>query len=92
MEATQEQVYGQVSPLVVSVMDGYNACIFAYGQVNGVKLAGVCFSPTMQSKCKCSVDTVKSGLGFAITRDLCSFSDIGIAIQDAVIDQCVLEI
>lgn len=33
MEATQENVYGEVAPLVVSVMDGYNACIFAYGQV-----------------------------------------------------------
>lgn len=28
----QEQVYDEVSPLVTSVLDGYNVCIFAYGQ------------------------------------------------------------
>lgn len=33
LEARQETVYAEVSPLVVSVLDGYNACIFAYGQV-----------------------------------------------------------
>ena len=33
LEARQETVYAEVSPLVISVMDGYNACIFAYGQV-----------------------------------------------------------
>lgn len=27
-------MYAEVSPLVVSVLDGYNACIFAYGQVS----------------------------------------------------------
>ncbi|CAM9840016.1 unnamed protein product, partial [Ectocarpus fasciculatus] len=32
LEARQETVYAEVSPLVVSVLDGYNACIFAYGQ------------------------------------------------------------
>ncbi|CAM9516916.1 unnamed protein product, partial [Laminaria digitata] len=32
LEASQETVYAEVSPLVISVMDGYNACIFAYGQ------------------------------------------------------------
>lgn len=30
---TQEQVYSDVSQLVTSVLDGYNVCIFAYGQV-----------------------------------------------------------
>lgn len=34
LEAQQETVYAEVSPLVVSVLDGYNACIFAYGQVS----------------------------------------------------------
>jgi myosin heavy subunit len=29
---TQEQVYQDVSALVTSVLDGYNVCIFAYGQ------------------------------------------------------------
>ncbi|CAN0357737.1 unnamed protein product, partial [Discosporangium mesarthrocarpum] len=32
MGSTQEQIYAEVAPLVVSVLDGYNACIFAYGQ------------------------------------------------------------
>ncbi|XP_077218466.1 P-loop containing nucleoside triphosphate hydrolases superfamily protein [Tasmannia lanceolata] len=29
---TQEAVFAQTSPIVVSVLDGYNVCIFAYGQ------------------------------------------------------------
>lgn len=36
LEARQETVYAEVSPLVVSVLDGYNACIFAYGQVTEI--------------------------------------------------------
>ena len=32
-------MYAEVSPLVVSVLDGYNACIFAYGQVGAVVYA-----------------------------------------------------
>ena len=31
-ESTQEQVFGDVAQLVTSVLDGYNVCIFAYGQ------------------------------------------------------------
>ncbi|KAK4537423.1 hypothetical protein CDCA_CDCA12G3448 [Cyanidium caldarium] len=34
---TQEQVYEDTSPLVTSVMDGYNVCIFAYGQTGSGK-------------------------------------------------------
>ena len=30
--SSQEEVYSEVSPLVTSVLDGYNVCIFAYGQ------------------------------------------------------------
>ena len=33
----QQEVYAEVSPLVNSVMDGYNACIFAYGQTGAGK-------------------------------------------------------
>lgn len=35
--ASQERVYAEVSPLVVSVLDGYNVCIFAYGQTGSGK-------------------------------------------------------
>lgn len=31
-ESTQEQVFGDVAQLVTSALDGYNVCIFAYGQ------------------------------------------------------------
>ena len=35
--STQAQVYTDVSALVTSVMDGYNVCIFAYGQTSSGK-------------------------------------------------------
>jgi hypothetical protein len=34
LSAGQERVYAEVSPLVTSVLDGFNVCIFAYGQVH----------------------------------------------------------
>jgi len=30
-------IYADVSPLVTSVLDGYNVCIFAYGQTGSGK-------------------------------------------------------
>lgn len=30
--SSQEAVFSDVEPVVTSVMDGYNVCIFAYGQ------------------------------------------------------------
>lgn len=31
-DSTQEQVFADVAQLVTSALDGYNVCIFAYGQ------------------------------------------------------------
>ncbi|OQR83897.1 kinesin-like protein [Achlya hypogyna] len=36
-DSTQEQVYEHIDPLVGSVMDGYNACVLAYGQTGAGK-------------------------------------------------------
>jgi len=36
-ESTQEEVFDETGPLVVSVLDGYNVCIFAYGQTGSGK-------------------------------------------------------
>ncbi|CAM9983991.1 unnamed protein product, partial [Hapterophycus canaliculatus] len=36
-DSTQEGVFEAVSPLVTSVLDGYNVCIFAYGQTGSGK-------------------------------------------------------
>lgn len=36
-ESTQEIVFEAVQPLIISVLDGYNVCIFAYGQTGSGK-------------------------------------------------------
>ncbi|CAM9148410.1 unnamed protein product [Ectocarpus fasciculatus] len=37
LDSTQEDVFEQVEELVVSVLDGFNVCIFAYGQTGSGK-------------------------------------------------------
>lgn len=36
--ATQAAVYAEVAPVVTSVLDAYNVCIFAYGQTGSGKV------------------------------------------------------
>eukprot|EP00760_Papus_ankaliazontas_P009871 PhM_4_TR14149/c1_g1_i2/m.104232/K10406/KIFC2_3; kinesin family member C2/C3 len=36
-ESTQEQVFAEVQPLALSILDGYHVCIFAYGQTGSGK-------------------------------------------------------
>jgi len=37
VDSTQEEVYKDVADLVISVLDGFNVCIFAYGQTGSGK-------------------------------------------------------
>ncbi|WZZ84801.1 hypothetical protein YC2023_113380 [Brassica napus] len=39
--ATQEEVFSDMQPLVRSVLDGYNVCIFAYGQTGNNSQNGI---------------------------------------------------
>jgi kinesin family protein C2/C3 len=47
--STQEEVFEAVQPLCVSVLDGYNVCIFAYGQTGSGKVK-CCVSYCSRSK------------------------------------------
>ena len=53
--SSQESVFRDVEPVVISVMDGYNVCIFAYGQTGspswqtGYSITRVC------CHCFCSI-------------------------------------
>lgn len=42
-------MYAEVSPIVVSVLDGYNACIFAYGQVGLLDSLSTCVEKKLQA-------------------------------------------
>jgi kinesin family protein C2/C3 len=44
-QSSQEEVFEAVQPLCVSVLDGYNVCIFAYGQTgSGMSDPTACFA------------------------------------------------
>jgi hypothetical protein len=34
MDSKQEDVFNEMRDFIISVVDGYNICIFAYGQVS----------------------------------------------------------
>ena len=60
-ESTQEQIFGEVSQLITSALDGYNVCIFAYGQTG----AGPTISCPSSMHCKTGLivshNSLKSG-------------------------------
>lgn len=56
--SSQEAVFADVEPVVTSVMDGYNVCIFAYGQT------GLSPALCLQSCRACGLAPVKHELHF----------------------------
>ncbi|CAJ0911064.1 10078_t:CDS:2, partial [Entrophospora sp. SA101] len=49
-DSTQEQVYAEIAHVVQSVVDGYNCCIFAYGQTGAGKTYTMQGSNTPESE------------------------------------------
>ena len=39
-ESTQEEVFEETQATIVSALDGYNVCVFAYGQVKRRRTSG----------------------------------------------------
>lgn len=68
-ESTQEQVFGNVAQLITSALDGYNVCIFAYGQTGKAEPAALFFSvlPNMLAHRKsCCQQAIHDGLFKAV--------------------------
>ena len=61
-DSTQEKVYAEIADLVVSVLDGYNVCIFAYGQT-GLGSASLfsCLSSALVSRRRRSLASEANG-------------------------------
>ncbi len=51
-DSTQEHVFSDVAQLITSALDGYNVCIFAYGQT-GVLMEPLQFLKTPILLCTC---------------------------------------
>ncbi len=55
--ASNEAVFEETAPLITSVLDGFNVCIFAYGQVRGlgvvVNTARAAHAPACRWPCAC---------------------------------------
>ena len=47
-ETSQLQVFSQVSQLIESALDGYNVCIFAYGQTGAGRYSGYYFGSPLK--------------------------------------------
>ena len=77
-EATQAQVYEEVANLVVSMLDGYNICVFAYGQTGSGKTHSMQGTPQEQGIYRRTFrnyfEVTAPGLGYwpmQIRRGLC---------------------
>ncbi|EIE22632.1 the Kifc3 motor domain in complex with Adp, partial [Coccomyxa subellipsoidea C-169] len=77
-ESSQEQIFGEVSQLITSALDGYNVCIFAYGQTGAGKtytMEGTRQDPginyrTMKELFRCIKEDREGGTTYDITTSI----------------------